>query len=110
MADLYHLTLPEHWAQAQQDGAITMSTRDVTLEDEGFVHCSHAEQVAATAARFFGDIDEVVLLRIDPALLTSPLMVEDLTGSGQQFPHVYGPIPVAAVTDVRLTSPHDTGL
>ena len=105
MADIFHLTLPEHWEQAQRDGAITMSTRDVTLADEGFVHCSFGEQLAATAARFFGDLDEIVVLRIDPDLLTSPVVVEDLYDSGQEFPHVYGPIEVAAVVEARRTSP-----
>jgi uncharacterized protein (DUF952 family) len=105
VADIFHLTLPEHWEQAQRDGAITMSSRDVTLADEGFVHCSFGEQLAMTAARIFGDLDEIVVLRIDPDLLASPVVVEDLYGSGQEFPHVYGPIEVAAVVEARRTSP-----
>ena len=84
-----------------------MSTRDVTLAEEGFVHCSFAEQLAATAERFFGDLDEIMVLRIDPALLTSPVVVEDLYDAGQPFPHVYGPIDVAAVVEARRTSPLD---
>jgi uncharacterized protein (DUF952 family) len=104
--DIFHLTLPAHWAQAQQDGAITMSTRDVTLAEEGFVHCSFGEQLAATAARFFGDLDEIVVLRIDPSLVASEVVVEDLYGAGQPFPHVYGPIEVSAVVEVRVVSPH----
>jgi uncharacterized protein (DUF952 family) len=106
VADIFHITRPEHWAQAQRDGAITMSTRDVTLAEEGFVHCSFAEQLAATAVRFFGDLDEVVVLRIDPSAVISPVVVEDLYDAGQEFPHVYGPIDVAAVVEARTTSPH----
>jgi uncharacterized protein (DUF952 family) len=104
--DIFHITLPAHWEQAQRDGAITMSTRDVTLAEEGFVHCSFAEQLAATAARFFGDLDEVVVLRIDPSAITSPVVTEDLYDAGQEFPHVYGPIDLAAVVEVRTASPH----
>jgi uncharacterized protein (DUF952 family) len=106
---IFHITLPGHWEQAQRDGAITMSTRDVTLEEEGFVHCSFAEQLAATARRFFGDLDEVVVLRIDPARLTAPLVTEDLAGGGEAFPHVYGPINVDAVTESSVVPPLDTG-
>jgi uncharacterized protein (DUF952 family) len=105
VAQIFHITLPEHWEQAQRDGAVTMSTREVTLAEEGFVHCSFAEQLAATAVRFFGDLDEVVVLRIDPALVTSPVVVEDLYDAGQAFPHVYGPLDVAAVIEARRTSP-----
>jgi uncharacterized protein (DUF952 family) len=103
--EIFHITSPEHWAQAQHAGAITMSTRDVTLAEEGFVHCSFADQLAATAARFFGDLDEIVVLRIDPALVTSPVVPEDLYDAGQDFPHVYGPINTDAVLDARVTSP-----
>ena len=39
----------------------------------------------------------VVVLRIDPDRLTSAVVVEDLVGSGEQFPHVYGPINLDAV-------------
>ena len=107
MPEIFHITLPDHWEQAQRDGAITMSTRDVTLADEGFVHCSYGDQVAGTAARFFGDLDEVVVLRIDPDRVTSPVVAEDLYGSGIDFPHVYGPIDVGAVAEARTVSPHD---
>lgn len=105
MPEIFHVTLPEHWDQAQLDGQITMSTRGVTLADEGFVHCSFSDQLTATAARFYGDLDEVVVVRIDVAALTSPFVVEDLSGDGQAFPHVYGPINLDAVLDVRVTSP-----
>jgi uncharacterized protein (DUF952 family) len=105
VAEIFHITSPEHWAQAQLDGAITMSTRDVTLADEGFVHCSFADQLAGTAARFFGDLDTIVVLRIDPAHVACPVVVEDLYDAGQPFPHVYGPINIDAVLDARETSP-----
>jgi uncharacterized protein (DUF952 family) len=109
VAEIFHITLPDHWAQAQRDGAITMSTRDVTLADEGFVHCSFAAQLAATAARFFGDLDEVVVLRIDADAVTSPVVAEDLYDAGQAFPHVYGPINLDAVLDVSVVPPLQTG-
>ena len=48
---------------------------------------------------------EVVLLRIDPDRLTSPVVVEDLVGSGEPFPHVYGPIDLAAVVAADPADP-----
>lgn len=110
MDGIFHLMVPAAWEQAQRDGAITMSTRDVTLAEHGFVHCSFGSQLAATAARFFGDLEQVVVLRIDPDRLTSPLVVEDLVGAGDEFPHVYGPIDLDAVLDARVTSPQQTRL
>jgi uncharacterized protein (DUF952 family) len=100
-AELFHLAIPDDWAAAQRAGQYAVSTRGRTLADEGFIHCSFAEQVTATAARFYDDLDEVVLLRIDPDRVPGPVVVEDLFGSGEAFPHVYGPIPVSAVVDAR---------
>ena len=42
--------------------------------------------------------------------MTSPVVVEDLYGAGQEFPHVYGPIDVAAVIEVRTVVTPTTGL
>ena len=107
VAEIFHITVPEQWADAQRQGSITMSTRDVTLADEGFVHCSFGSQVAATAAGFFGDLDEIVVLRIDAGRVTSPVVAEDLYGTGEDFPHVYGPLNVDAVIEARVVSPLD---
>jgi uncharacterized protein (DUF952 family) len=63
--------------------------------------------VAATARRFYRDLDEIVVLRIDPARLSSPVVEEDLAGSGEPFPHVYGPIEVSAVVDASTVRPAD---
>jgi uncharacterized protein (DUF952 family) len=105
--DLYHIALPDDWAAAQVSGEYTTSTRGRTLAEEGFIHCSFAEQVQATADRFYRDVTDAVVLRIDRLRLESRVVVEDLVGTGERFPHVYGPIPVSAVVDVRPLRPWD---
>jgi uncharacterized protein (DUF952 family) len=105
--DLYHIALPDDWAAAQVSGEYTTSTRGRTLAEEGFIHCSFAEQVQATADRFYRDVNDALVLRIDRARLPSRVVVEDLVGTGELFPHVYGPIPVSAVVDVRPLRPSD---
>ena len=104
-ADLYHIALADDWARAESTGEYAVSTRGRSLADDGFIHCSFAEQVAATADRFYADVDDAVVLRIDPDRLVSRVVVEDLDGTGEQFPHVYGPIPVDAVVEVRRLRP-----
>ena len=47
------------------------------------------------------------MLRIDAGQLSSPVVVEDLTGSGEAFPHVYGPIDIHAVVEARSTRPDE---
>jgi glutathione S-transferase len=107
---LYHIALPVDWERARESGTYAISTRGVTLADEGFIHCSRVHQVEATANRFYGDVAEVVLLTIDEAALDAPVVDEDLYDAGDSFPHVYGPIPVTAVVDAQPWTPAADGL
>ena len=98
---VFHLTTPEVWAAAQEAGVYTTSTRGRTLEQEGFIHCSEAHQVEAVRTRYFGDLDDLVLLEIETDRLTSPWRTEQLEGMHEAYPHVYGPVDLAAVVAVR---------
>jgi len=95
---IFHLAVPDDWAAAFAAGEYTMSTRLVTLEQEGFIHCSTGGQLQDTANRFYGDLDQLVVLTIDPHLVPSAIVWES-PGAGIDvlFPHIYGPLPVAAV-------------
>ena len=79
-----------------------MSTLGVTLEQEGFLHASFAHQWEGVRERVLHRRrGPLVLLEIDPDLLDVPLVVETPEGADEAFPHIYGPLPVAAVVDVR---------
>ncbi|HET7736605.1 MAG TPA: DUF952 domain-containing protein [Nocardioidaceae bacterium] len=97
---IFHLALPEDWAAAQERGAYDVSTRGVTLEQEGFIHCSLPEQVEPVRARYYADVDRLLLLAIDTELLTSPWRMDVVPGAGE-FPHVYGPVNLTAVVSVE---------
>jgi len=95
---LFHMALPEDWISAFDTGEYLMSTRGVTLAEEGFIHCSTRDQVEATANRFYADLDTLVLLTVDPARVPSEIVWEPpAAGVDELFPHIYGPLPVAAV-------------
>lgn len=96
---LYHAALPDDWREAQRTGSYRVSTRGRSLDQEGFVHASYAHQVEGVANRFYADVDELILLEIDPQLLDVDVIDESPTGdpADQHFPHIYGPVPVAAV-------------
>jgi len=100
---IFHLAVPDDWAVAFTVGEYTMSTRGVTLEQEGFIHCSTREQVQDTANRFYADLDQLVVLTIDPQLVPSPIVFEPPAPDiDVLFPHIYGALPIAAV---NLASP-----
>jgi len=104
---LFHLALHDDWeaAAASGTGAYEVSTIGLSLADVGFIHCSFEHQVAATAARFYAEREDVVLLRIEPSKLDATVRVENLEGGDEQFPHLYGPLPVTAVTSAEPYRP-----
>ena len=101
---ILHLTERSLWEEARARGTYEMSTRGRTLQEEGFIHCSTREQLPAVAAFLYGSYDgpdDLVVLVVDPARLDVPLEYEAPKPGAEEFPHVYGPIPVAAVVDVE---------
>ncbi len=99
---LYHLALRGEWQEARRSGVYERSTRGQSLQEVGFVHLSYAHQVADTHARFYGDLppDSVLLLSLDPQRLEAAgltVRAEPAPGTGELFPHLYGPLPLAAV-------------
>jgi len=97
---LYHLALRCEWQAARAVGEYRRSSRGLALEQVGFIHASYSHQVPATFARFYRDAGPVMLLSIDPARLEQagvPVRAEPAPESGELFPHLYGPLPLAAV-------------
>jgi uncharacterized protein (DUF952 family) len=99
---LFHLALASDWDVALAAGDYRVSTLGVSLEQEGFLHASFADQWEGVRSRYYADVTEpLVLLEIDPDLVDVPLVVETIDGGDEAFPHIYGPLPVTAVVQVR---------
>ena len=97
---IYHVTDAVRWARSQAAGVHTCSTGDLELADEGYIHCSTAEQWPGVVERYYAGVPDLLLLHVDERLLSSPVVVEQLDGAPEPFPHVYGPIDLAAVVQV----------
>lgn len=96
---LVHLIEPTAWRAALSEGAV----RPSSLEAVGFVHLSTPEQVHLPAERLYPGRRDLVLLVVDPRRLTDPVRFEagvPADPGGMLFPHLYGPLPVSAVTAV----------
>ena len=98
---IYHVALASDWEQAQRDGAYAVSTRGVTLAEEGFIHASREDQWPGIRSRYYADVTEpLVLLVVETERLTSRVVEEQPPGVDDTYPHVYGPIDLPAVVDV----------
>lgn len=100
MPELFHLTDRTTWESARAVGVYEKSTRELTLAEEGFIHCSLRHQVRGVADRFYADADDLVLLIIDSALVSAPIRYESPAPGAQEYPHIYGPLNVDAVVEV----------
>src|SRR4051812_30314843 len=97
---IYHLAHASDWEAARETGEYLTSSRGVTLAEVGFIHASTDEQLPGVAEAFYADDPQpLVVLSIDESRVPD-LRWEDI-GEGRVFPHIYGPIVPAYVTEVR---------
>jgi uncharacterized protein (DUF952 family) len=109
-AQLFHLALPEDWEAAIQSGEYGFSTRGLAYHVVGFVHCSYQHQLVGVANLFYADCDKLMILRLDPFLLGAELIDEPASDNPtEMFPHLYGPLPVAAVREVITWAANSEG-
>ncbi len=103
-AVLVHICGAEEWRSARMEGEL----RPDSLATNGFVHLSTPEQVHLPANRLYTGRTDLVLLRIDPARLSSPIHWAPgvpTDPDGMVFPHLYGPLPATAVISVTSYEP-----
>lgn len=105
---LLHICSRDEWAAALKSG-----TRiPASFASDGFVHLSDPSQAHLPANRLFAGRTDLVLLRLDPERLGSAVRWEPGVPDdpeSMRFPHLYGPLPVHAVTAVEAYLPDESG-
>ncbi|HEX6394408.1 MAG TPA: DUF952 domain-containing protein [Acidimicrobiales bacterium] len=94
---IYKILRPTEWSQFESDGRFGGSPDD---RRDGFIHCSSREQVGATAARFFFDEPNLVVVAIDERPL-GDLVRWEPASNGELFPHLYASLGRDAIVDVH---------
>jgi uncharacterized protein (DUF952 family) len=94
---IYHIASAAGATQATASGEYAPEA----FAREGFIHCSYPAQVCAVANRLFAGRDDLVLLEIDPSVLTCRVVDENLEGGTELFPHIYGRLPMEAVVRIH---------
>ena len=108
---LVHVCSNEDWSRvvtASPHGEL----RPASLAEIGFVHLSAPEQVHLPANRLYVGRTDLVLLYLNPDLLGAPVRWEPGVATDPEsmlFPHLYGPLPVDAVTKVIAYRPGPDG-
>jgi uncharacterized protein (DUF952 family) len=105
---ILHICPRDAWTAALADGVYEADS----LATQGYIHCSTETQVHLPATALFRGRTDMLLLRIDESRLPVPLTWEDGDPphpEGWQFPHLYAPLPTAAVVAVAEYKPEVDG-
>ncbi|WP_280303766.1 DUF952 domain-containing protein [Nocardia neocaledoniensis] len=105
---LVHLCSSQEWEQARAAG----ERRPPSLAESGFVHLSTPAQVHLPANRLYAGRTDMMVLWLDPDRLAGEVRWEPGVPSdpaSMLFPHLYGPLPVAAVLAAEPYAPGPDG-
>jgi uncharacterized protein (DUF952 family) len=97
MTTIYKIVAADLWQAAEDSGMFTGAGIDL---NDGFIHLSTGVQARRTAQLYFNGQGNLVLVAADGAKLGDALKYEP-SRDGDLFPHLYGPLPLAAVLSVR---------
>jgi uncharacterized protein (DUF952 family) len=92
-ATIYKIAPEALWREAEKTGIFEGAPIDIA---DGFIHFSTADQAMETAARHFAGQTGLLLVAIDAARL-GPALKYEISRGGALFPHLYGPLDLAAV-------------
>jgi len=97
MTTVYKIVAADLWQAAEDSGVFAGAGIDLT---DRFIHLSTAAQVRRTAQLYFAGQGSLMLVAIDEPSLGDALKYEP-SRDGDLFPHLYGPLLLAAVLSVR---------
>ena len=96
MRTIYKISPASAWREAERQGVFRGSEHD---RRDGFIHFSTASQVAETARKHYFGQTGLFLIAVDADALGDALRWET-SRNDELFPHLYGELDLAAVTEV----------
>lgn len=96
---IYTLVRAADWRAAEEVSAYHGSADD---RRDGFLHFSTAAQLRASTAKHRAGVADLLMVEVSAAALGEALKWEPASGGSRPglFPHLYGALPLAAVTQV----------
>jgi uncharacterized protein (DUF952 family) len=91
---IYHICQENEWGAAQVAGIYSGSSQD---QKDGFIHFSSGSQIVRSAAKHRAGQDNLILLEVDGDKL-GPSLKWEISRNNEEFPHLYGKVPVIAVS------------
>lgn len=102
---IFHIVDSLDWERAKRKGYYEPES----VGKEGFIHCSSCKQVVKVANQLYKGTENLLLIRIDESKVKSEIKWEDLYNLNENYPHIYGPLNIEAVTHTYEFSPGTDG-
>jgi uncharacterized protein (DUF952 family) len=93
---LNHVLTKTAWEAALQAG----EHAPPELARDGFLHCCMPEQLQFVLARHFGGVTNLLVIAFDTTACSGATQWVNSEPDQAPFPHLFGPIPCAAVSSV----------
>lgn len=97
----YHIVTPIQWKQFEGKNYY----ESPSLQTEGFIHGSTAEQLEVSIDLYYKEEPEVWVLKIESSKLQSELKYEPASSRNGFFPHIYGPLNKDAIVEIYKIKP-----
>ena len=95
---IYKIATAADWSEAERVGRFDGSAHD---KADGFIHFSTASQLAETLRLYYAGQDGLLLIAVDDGVLGPALKWEHAPSRGEDFPHLFAPLPLSAVRWAR---------
>ncbi len=101
--EIFHVALIRDLDKARSSGFY----ESASLQSEGFIHCATKDQLPGVLERYFQDIVDFEIVKIQPQKLDKDLQpaFENTSGGTELFPHIYGAIPLFAIERKAINKP-----
>ena len=93
MALIFKIVATPEWLAAESEGVFHGSAVD---RADGYIHFSTADQAPETAAKWFAERSDLMLVAVDASALGADIRWEPSRG-GALFPHLYAPLSFSKV-------------
>tara|TARA_B110000438_G_C15334043_1_gene444989 strand:- start:158 stop:508 length:351 start_codon:yes stop_codon:yes gene_type:complete len=91
---IYKICTKSELKEAKSKQQFKGSKKDL---DDGFIHFSGEEQVAATLKKYYSNQKDLILLKVDTLKLDH--LIWEQASDGNMFPHLYSSLDLTYVTD-----------
>ena len=95
---IFKIVQAADWATAEQAGAFDGSAHD---KADGFLHFSTGPQLPETLRLYYAGQNNLVLVAVETDALGAALKWEHAPSRGEDFPHLFAALPLAAVRWAR---------